>query len=109
MDFKEKTRRYFDLYSSKDLETLSNMFDEKVRFQDGDIIVTGKSAVIEAIKNVFDNVTSVSVIPIHIYQEHRNVFAELDVLVNDEQRMSAVHVITYTGDKLINSIRSYKG
>jgi len=109
MDFKEKTRRYYDLYSNKDISALANMFDEKVRYQDSNKTSTGKLAVLDTITEKFSSVTSISVIPIHIYQENRNVFAELDVLTNDEERTSAVHVITYTGDKLINSIREYKG
>jgi hypothetical protein len=109
MDLKEPARRYFEAFSKKDIDAVAKMFDEKVILKDWEISATGKTDVVAANKKIFDSVDTISVVPIHIYQENRHIVAELDILVNDTERLSVVDVITFTHDRFIGSIRAYKG
>jgi hypothetical protein len=109
MDLKYTARKYFELFSNKDLDGLTQIFDEKVMLHDWEQTAMGKEAVVAANKKIFDNVSTISVVPIHIYQENRTIIAELDILINDDERISVTDVITFSHDKLITAIRAYKG
>ena len=51
---------YFEKFSNKDIEGLEKLFSEDVILQDWDILAKGKKEVVDANKNIFDSVNSIS-------------------------------------------------
>ncbi len=114
MSLETTARTYFETFENKDLDSLSNMFHEKVTLKDWNIQVEGKSAVIEANKNIFDSVESLSVEVQKLYISGLTVIAELCISVPDEPPLPVVDVITFNseldnGQFKIESIVAYRG
>ena len=109
MTNRDKLLTYFQKFSDKDLEALSEMFAEDVRLTDWDIAESGKDDVVAANKRIFDSVESIIVKPLCIYSDGDDSFAaEILILVNDEESLEVVDVICFNEEGLIDSIKAYK-
>ena len=109
MTNRNKLLTYFQKFSDKDLEALSEMFAEDVRLTDWDIAESGKEDVVAANKRIFDSVESIIVKPLCIYSDGDDSFAaEILILVNDEEFLEVVDVICFNEEGLIDSIKAYK-
>ena len=107
-DLKKLAVKYFETFTHEDLDGLAEMFTEDVVLKDWEISATGKMGVLSANKNIFENVESIVVTPIYLYQDNDAVVAELSIVVNGREHLFVVDVLTFVGDK-ISSIRAYKG
>jgi len=109
MTNRDKLLTYFQKFSDKDLEALSEMFAEDVRLTDWDIAESGKDDVVAANKRIFDSVESIIVKPLCIYSDGDDSFAaEILILVNDKEFLEVVDVICFNEEGLIDSIKAYK-
>ena len=104
----EKACIYFDAFSDKDLDKLSEVYSEDVVLTDWDIHFEGKNDVLEANKNLFDSLDSINIKVTNIGQNEHNVFAEIDILINDDLLLHVVDVLSFNSDSKIKSIRAYK-
>jgi len=109
MDLKNQALRYFYKFSNKDLQALKTMFDASVTLKDWNIDIIGLAGVLDANQDIFDNVESIKVTPLAIYEQNHTVIAELDILVNNLEHLAVVDVIKFNDKGLITSIRAYKG
>jgi hypothetical protein len=106
---KEKCIEYFELFSNKDLKRLEEMFSDEITLRDWEIQEKGKSSVLQANKKIFDSVKSISVNPIHIYSDEQTVIAELEIMVNNTDRILVVDLISFDETGKIIKISAYKG
>ena len=60
-------KTYFEIFSNKDIKGLENLFSDDVFLQDWDILAKGKKQVLDANKNIFDSVESISVTLNNLY------------------------------------------
>ena len=59
---RELVTKYFEDFSNKDLEKLSDIFSDEITLQDWDILAEGKQNVLEANKNIFNSVDTIPLI-----------------------------------------------
>lgn len=101
--------KYFETFSNKDLDGLADMFADDVDLRDWNIQALGKTDVLVANKNIFNNVKTISVAPLELYRDNNTVVAEIEILVNGEEYLSVVDVIMFNDEGKIVSVRAYKG
>ena len=122
----DKVLQYFKDFSNQDIEALSEMFSEDIHLCDWNIDVTGKENVINAIKDIYNSVDSITIKPVYFYSNDKDWFAceiLIDAVnkegmheVDDEGRdqvtfkwsVEVVDVIHFNKDGKIESIKAYK-
>lgn len=105
---KELATKYFQVFSQKDITALADMFTDTANLRDWTGSASGKADVVAANKNIFDSVDTITVTPLELYADNNTVAAEIEVLINGQEKLLVVDVITFEGDK-IASVRAYKG
>jgi len=106
---KEKLINYFQTFSNKDINGLSEMFSDDVRLSDWDIMEFGRESVLTANQKIFDSVETIVVKPINFYFDDDNTAAvEILVVVNETEILEVVDVISFNENGLIDSIKAYK-
>ena len=58
--FTKLARRYFEAFSNKDINTLTNMFSDEIYLRDWEIDTKGKRNVTLATENIFKSVDSIT-------------------------------------------------
>ena len=100
---------YFQLFSAKDLEGISGLLAKDVTLKDWEISAVGHAEVMAACRSIFDAVESISVIPTAVYADGATVVAEIDIIVNGEETLHVVDLLSFDADSKICRIRAYKG
>ena len=108
MSLKTLAEQYFATFSRKDLDGLAGMFSDSAELRDWTGDAVGKTDVLAANKNIFDSVETITVTPLALYEDGNTVAAEIEVLINGEEKLLVVDVITFEGVK-ITAVRAYKG
>jgi len=104
----KKLLTYFDLFSNKNLEDLSELFDEEVTLVDWEISAFGKKNVISANRNIFNNVSTIKVDVVDIFKKENEYSCQLVITINDLEKIDVVDIIKFKDGKII-SIKAYKG
>ena len=102
---------YFRLFSGQDLEGLASIFDDDLVLRDWDINCVGKSASLEAVRNIFDSVDSITVEPIKVIIDSSDNSAAclLNIYVDsNEHPLKVVDFICVNSLGLIVEISAYK-
>jgi len=106
----EMSRKYFEIFSAKDLDGLAEMFADDVVLRDWEISALGKEDVLAANQKIFESVTNISVKPLKSCEQGNTVMTEIEIDVNaDESKLLVVDVIDFDGQGKIKSVRAYKG
>ena len=108
-NIKDIALSYFKTFSEKNIDGLSEMFDDNVILRDWDIDKKGIKSVLKANLNIFQNVKTINVIPQNIISENNFVFAELKIVVNDIDELKVVDLIEFNKKGKIISIKAFKG
>ena len=108
-NIKDIALSYFKTFSEKNIDGLSEMFDDNVILRDWDIDKKGKESVLKANLNIFQNVKTINAIPQNIISENNFVFAELKIVVNDSDELKVVDLIEFNKKGKIISIKAFKG
>ena len=109
INLKQLAKQYFETFSNKDIEALSEMFSDDIFLRDWEIQASGKSEVIAANKNIFSSVETINVRPTHIYCDNSTVIAELQITVNGDINLLVTDIIEFDDSGKIIDIRAYKG
>ena len=105
----EISKKYFKIFSNKDLSGLQEMFSKEIRLRDWEINARGLEDVVKAFKSIFENVETVQVNPLEIYNDGNTVVAELEISINNGQEiLSVVDIIEFDNEYKISAIRAYK-
>ena len=109
----DKSLEYFTTFSEKDSDGLRNMFSNDVYLRDWEIVANGIDEVVAANQDIFDNVESIVATPIRVWDflshEDNVVVAELEIVVNGEEKLLVTDILEFDDDEKIKSIRAYKG
>ena len=105
----DKTIEYFAAFSNKDIDSLRKMFSENICLRDWELNVCGIEDVVLANSNIFNLVEDILVTPMKLYQQDSTVIAEIEILINQKEKLLVTDIIEYSKDKKIKSIRAYKG
>ena len=107
-NIKDTALSYFKTFSEKNIDGLREMFDDNVTLRDWDIDEKGIESVLKANLNIFQNVKTINAIPQNIISENNFVFAELKIVVNDNE-LKVVDLIEFNKKGKIISIKAFKG
>ena len=108
-NIKDSAQSYFTIFSEKNVDGLREMFDDNVILRDWDIDKKGIESVLKANLNIFQNVKTIKAIPQIIISENNFVFAELKIVVNDDDELKVVDLIEFNKKGKIVSIKAFKG
>ncbi len=109
MNYIEKFELYLRSYKNKDIETISNMLSEDVHLRDWKISVFGKNSAIDETQKNFDNATSLEIEVLNIMKNEDCVSGELKIVVNKQEVLFVIDVLTFNAEGLISSIHAYLG
>jgi steroid delta-isomerase len=105
----EKACNYFEAFSNKDLDTLTELYSENVTLADWEpLFFDGKEQVLNANKNLFESVESLNIVVKRIGINDKNVFAEIDISINGTVQIFVVDILEFDEEQKIKSIRAYK-
>jgi hypothetical protein len=104
------SKQYFLNFQEKNLDALSNMFDEEIFLKDWNILAEGKDSVLSANSDIFNSIDEIKVDVINLYATSNTVVAQLLIYADDEQPLPVVDIIEYDPNTfLIKSITAYRG
>tara|TARA_Y100000589_G_C26728768_1_gene456825 strand:- start:31 stop:363 length:333 start_codon:yes stop_codon:yes gene_type:complete len=107
--YKTIAEEYFYCFSSKNIQSLKNMFHKNITLRDWDISASGIENVIKENKNIFDNVNTIFVKPINLIGENKTIVAELEITINSKDLLKVVDIIDFDDEGKILSIKAFKG
>lgn len=102
-------KHYFDVFSSKDLIALEDMFSKNVSLRDWNVQTTGKKNVLKVVADIFTSVKSIKVKPQRTYSDGSSVVAELAIIIDKKEKLLVVDIIDFDGKNKIKAVRAYKG
>ena len=116
----DKSLEYFEAFNKHDLDELKEMFSEDVSLRDWEISANGVNEVLNANSKIFNSVDSISVTPIMVYEGMDTLLmgplgvegtsiVELEVLINDKEKLLVIDILEFNSDGKIKSIRAYRG
>jgi len=110
MNVVDLTGEYFDAFSNRDLASLKNMFEDDIMLRDWELSTCGKNETIEAIDKIFKSVDSICILPKLILSDilQTLTISEIEIVVDNSDKLLVVDVIEYSSDSKIKSIRAYK-
>mgnify|MGYP005988674751 CR=1 FL=1 len=101
-------KNYLSDFATKNLEKLSEAYDDRVQLRDWLISVEGKGAVLDANKQLFDNCDNISVQILNTAYRDKFVCVEFNLSIDDKV-LHVVDIIEVNDEGKIKSIRAYKG
>ncbi len=107
-NLEQHVKKYFNNFSDKNLKELSKMFSENISLQDWETLAKGKSEVLDANKNIFDSVDSISVTLNQFYQDGLVAICLIDINVNQEEILKVIDIIKFDNDQKIIEVSAYK-
>lgn len=111
MNLREITTEYFQIFSNKDINKLSELLDDCVVLKDWDIEKFGKEEVVKANQNIFDSVDKITVIPIKICSDGNTTASEIkiEVIIDGKtEYLNVVDFIEFSEENKILSVTAYK-
>jgi hypothetical protein len=105
---KEILMSYFEMFSNKDIQGLTAIFDENITLVDWEVSSNGKDNVIKANQNIFNNVNTIKVDVINIFEKEDEFSCQILITINGNDILEVVDVIKFKGNKII-SVKAYKG
>ena len=108
-NIKDAALSYFKIFSEKNINGLSEMFDDNVTLRDCNKNYQGIKSVLEENLNIFQNVKTINAIPLNIISENNFVVAELKIIINGDEELKVVDMIEFNKKGKIISIKAFKG
>jgi hypothetical protein len=109
MTLQDKFLAYLTFYAQKDLPQISAMFAPDILLRDWNISVRGyDAAVVETSKN-FQAAATITIEPLRIFEDGFTVAGELKIVVNEQEELYVIDILTFNPAGQISSIRAYLG
>ena len=101
-------KNYFEIFSNKDIQGLENLFSDDVILQDWEILAKGKKQVLDANKNIFDSIDSISVTLNNLYLDELVAICLIEIIVNNEETLKVIDIIKFNDENKIIEVSAYK-
>ena len=108
MNIIKLTEKYFTYFKSKDINHLKKLFDDEIILCDWEVEISGLNNVVSQNIKIFKNLGKFDLKIKNIYEISNIVFAEINILTNDEV-IKVIDKIEFNEDNKIIKIRAYKG
>ena len=106
---------YFDYFSIKDIENLSNLFSDDIELEDWNVKVKGKDAVIKAYQDIFNNVSAIQAYRVKFHECGSTMCCEIIIKIYGDHKYNSLleeiqvmDVITFNNLMKIEKIKAYK-
>jgi len=106
---KELCISYLKKYAEKDINGVAALFDDTIVLRDWKISVVGKDEALKETQKNFDNVDSIDIDVLSIYESSNTIAAELKITINKKEELYVVDVVSFNSSSKIVSIRAYLG
>ena len=106
---RKKVNLYFNYFSNKNLNLITNLFAENIRLRDWEIDELGILNVTNAIKNIFQNVDTIEIMPLDVQIYKFKAYCEINIVINSTEYLKVVDIIDFEENGLITSIKAFKG
>tara|TARA_B100000929_G_C15170132_1_gene304870 strand:+ start:33 stop:356 length:324 start_codon:yes stop_codon:yes gene_type:complete len=101
-------KTYFQAFSNKNIEKLGRLFSDEVILKDWEISVEGKKEVLEANKNIFNSVDSISAELNELYLDNLVAVCLIEITINKEDILKVIDVIKFNDEMKIIEVSAYK-
>ena len=102
-------RQFLAAYASKDIERISDMFDEMVILRDWNYEVVGFDDALVEFKKNFDEAQTLELDIKNIFTHDSSAAVEQEVVVNRDVKLHVVDVISFNAVGKVTSVVAYKG
>lgn len=100
---------YIAAYARKDLTAIESMLAQEIHLRDWNLNVHGKDAALAETAKNFAAARTIEIEILALYQADSTVAGELKIIVNQDNELHVVDVITFGPEGKILSIRAYLG
>lgn len=108
MNHTKNILRYFNSFSRKDLNALSDLFSDSITLKDWNVSVAGKKSVLDVNRNIFKNSQVINVKPLALYSNNSSTYvAQIKIQFDSEKAISVVDLIEFDSDEKICKITAY--
>ncbi len=108
MELKDLAKRYFDLFSKKDINNLKILFSKDIVLKDWEIEANGIIEVEEVNKKIFNSVKTIVATPTNIYQDNSVLICVIDILIDETEKLKVVDILKFNKNKKIEKISAFK-
>ena len=108
MELKDLAKRYFDLFSKKDIYNLRILFSKDIVLKDWEIEANGIIEVEEVNKKIFNSVKTIVATPTNIYQDNSVLICVIDILIDETEKLKVVDILKFNKNKKIEKISAFK-
>ena len=110
MDIYTLTWKYFTAFENKDLDKLTQIYDDQIILKDCDIECAGAEKVLAANESLFTSVENIKVDITRCSVDKMLQTATAEITIDiDGQEILVADVITFSNEGKIKNIRAYKG
>jgi hypothetical protein len=102
-------RRFLNAYAAKDIKAIRTMFSEDIVLRDWNLEVIGRDKAISKFEENFRESQSIEIKVNAIYLSERGASAEVEILVNQTEKLRVVDAFWFDKNQKIVSLVSYKG
>ena len=108
IDYKQILKKYFRAFSNKDVETLSNLFNDDIHLIDWNVESMGKDNVLDTNQSIFNSVETIKVFVNSIYenQKDKSFLCLIDIVINNDELIKVSDYIKFDNDGRIKSIEA---
>lgn len=105
---KTQLKKYFEVFSNKDIDNLSDLFSDDVVLIDWNLSAFGKEEVLKANKSIFDSVDTIKIFVSSIYEndKDKSYLCLIDVVINNSELLKVSDYIKFDDDGLIKSVEA---
>ena len=96
-------------YQDKNIVSIAKMFAKDVVLRDWNLEVTGKEAAIAEFTKNFNSVKSLKIEVLRVYESSGAVAAEIEIVIDGNETLRVVDIVSFNEDRLVTFIISYKG
>ncbi|MDT0539850.1 MULTISPECIES: nuclear transport factor 2 family protein [Croceitalea] len=100
---------YLKKYAKKDINGVAALFDDTIVLRDWKISVVGKDEALKETQKNFNNVDSITIEVLSMYESSNTIVAELKITIDKKEELYVVDVISFNSSSKIVSIRAYLG
>jgi len=80
----------------------------EISLKDWDVNVVGITDVFMSVDNIFNNVNTIKIIPLSLYQDCDTVCCQIKIIINNKEELDVVDIISFDKNGFIKSIKAYK-
>lgn len=106
---RKQVKEYFQAFSNKDIDKLSEMFDDNAQVKDWEIDITGKKEILAHNQQFFDSISTIDINVIGLANISEDyIMADISILIDNTITVEVQDRITFNAAGKITRIKAYK-